>query len=61
MNIDEVIKKQTEVLMDEVSLITLAKARHFVIETVNEVLKSKKGEALDRLDELIEKGKKKRS
>ena len=57
MNIDEVIKKQTEALSDEP--MTYAWARQFVLETVNEVLKSIKEEALARLDELIEEGKRK--
>ena len=56
MDIDEVIKKQTDHLWCT-SDMTTAQAKHFVLETVNEVLKSVKEEALDRLDELIEEGK----
>lgn len=58
MNIDEVIKKQTESLM-EAFCITQVRVERFVLKTVNEVLKSVKEEALDRLDELIEEGKNK--
>ena len=57
MNIDEVIKKQTEALAH---ITSEGFAKHFVLKTVNEVLKSVKEEALNRLDELIEKGKERR-
>ena len=56
MNIDAVIKKQTEILQHE-TFVNPARAKQLVLETVNEVLKSIKEEALDRLDELIEEGK----
>ena len=59
MTIDEVIKKQAEALKTRFPIMTNAQARQLVLETVNEVLKSIKEEALDRLDELIEEGKRK--